>query len=116
MTTDEKLPIQQLSEARPGNIVPGSAFDRLLTDREFLEKARKAIHRRRGLIHGKLRDGHSRRVCALGSMLGQFVGCSAPTELAAELQAVNDSVPKATPEKRRMKVLAWIDDKLRKSA
>jgi hypothetical protein len=113
---DKQLIAEKLRAARPQGVVVANPFDRLLSDVEFLEKALAAIRRRRGLIHGTLKDRHSGRVCALGSMLGDWEGICAPGDLCLKLQRINDSVPKATPEARRTKVIRWLERQIKQRA
>lgn len=87
--------------------------DKALTNREFLEKSPAAIKRRRGLIHGDLFEGS--KVCALGALAHACGGSVTVTgSLPREMQELNDSMPRATPAKRREKVIAWLEKQLRK--
>lgn len=85
--------------------------DPAISPKEFLEETLKAIKRRRGLIHGSWREGS--RVCALGAFGACHNGAVIPGDLATELQQYNDSMPKASPEKRRAKVIEWIEKRLK---
>jgi len=99
----------RLMSARSGHVTPSN--DPAISPREFLERALKAIKRRRGLIHGTWND--SGRVCALGAFGGCNDGVTIPGELATQLQEFNDSMPRATPVTRRKRVIAWIERRLK---
>lgn len=98
-------------EARPG-CISREFRQPALPDRDFLEKALAAIKKRRGLIHGSL-DDHG-RVCALGAFALKNKDACINVEIAEALQKFNDSMPKASPEVRRAKVILWIEKRLTK--
>lgn len=81
----------------------------------FYRMALAAVLDRTGLIHGKLQEnGH---VCAVGALNAELVaqrsgGVCANHEAIAALQLINDSVPDASPEKRRQVVIDWLQGKL----
>lgn len=95
-------------DAREGHI--GSSAKEPIPDRQFLEKALAAIKKRRGLIHGSMED-HG-RVCALGAFASKHDNTCISLKLAEALQEFNDSMPKASPEVRREKVIRWLEKKL----
>lgn len=100
-----------IREARPGHITP--AWGRsAIPDREFLEKTLAAIRKRRGLIHGSLMNGGG-QVCALGAFAKMHDNTCINLDIAEQLQAFNDSMPKASKQTRRAKVIKWIEQRLR---
>lgn len=104
---------QSLIPGRSEYVGPAGSSDVALTDREFLEKSLADIKRRRGLIHGDLNDGG--RVCALGALAKACGGTVTVTGcLPREMQEFNDSMPKATPAKRRERVIQWLEKRIAK--
>jgi hypothetical protein len=84
------------------------------SDAVFLAKTLEAVKSCSGLIHGQLENGGG--VCAIGALAValQWEGseiCVEP-EILERLQAINDSMPKASPAERRLAVIAWIEKKL----
>lgn len=89
-------------EARAGYI-SDAGFKVPMPDREFLLKALAAIKRRRGLIHGSMKDHE--RVCALGAFASKHDHSCINARIAEALQTFNDSMPKATTQTRRARVI-----------
>jgi hypothetical protein len=84
------------------------------SDAIFLSAVLGAVKKRDGLIHGKYRNGG---VCALGALGAELAKrnccmCAFPS-IVEQLQEVNDSVPWATPAEQRMKVIEWIEGRLK---
>jgi hypothetical protein len=74
---------------------------------------RESVAKRRGLIHGKLRDG-ARHFCAIGAFWEDHSGVVLHSSLIDEVARVNDSVPAtATPQARWKKVNEWLRIKIR---
>jgi hypothetical protein len=100
------------SPNRPGYVSYAPRNAVALSDREFLEKTLTAVKRRRGLIHGDMTQRS--RVCALGALA---VACGGEVcvsgMLPTDLQKFNDSMPHATPERRRLKVIAWLEKRIK---
>lgn len=87
--------------------------DTAIPDDTALFLIRDAVDRRRGLIHGRLSDGHGEH-CAIGSFWADNPGITLHTALVDEVAAVNDSVPpNATPQERWKKVRSWLRWKIR---
>lgn len=85
--------------------------DKALSEREFLTKTLAAVKRRRGLIHGDLMDG--KRACALGALAASCGGSvTVAGETPRKLQEFNDSMPKATPAVRRLRVIEWLEKRI----
>jgi hypothetical protein len=88
--------------------------DSPVSEKSFLESTLMAVKRRRGLIHGKLRNGG---VCALGALVDSCEKTGHPitfwTAQGEAVQDANDSVPKATKAKRRAVVIKWIEKRLK---
>lgn len=71
----------------------------------------EAVKHQPGLIHGKFDDdwgGH----CAIGSYWADHPKTALDGDFIDEVALVNDSLPRATPEKRRAFVLRWLRWKL----
>jgi hypothetical protein len=98
-----------LFEARAGYISSG-LFKTAISDRAFLERTLVAVKARRGLIHGSMVD-HG-RVCALGAFAAKYPDTCVRIGIGEALQEFNDSMPRATPEGRRVKVIRWIEKQL----
>lgn len=66
----------------------------------------QAVSKRRGLIHGHLRDrnGHA---CAIGCTFDDGVE-TLPVKVIDEVALYNDSFPKLTEHERWKKVVAWL--------
>lgn len=71
---------------------------------------RDAVERRRGLIHGALRNGFG--VCAIGAFFDDNPHVALQTDIVDEVAAYNDSLRKLTPYQRRTRVLRWLTAKL----
>lgn len=95
-----------MSRLRPecGSGKPGSA----LPDDTALYLIRDSVNRRRGLIHGRLHDGHGHH-CAIGCFWEDNPSSSLNRGLVDEVAAVNDSVPpNASAKERWKKVQGWL--------
>jgi hypothetical protein len=72
-----------------------------------------SVAKRKGLIYGKLSDGHGEH-CAIGAFWEDHPGVALHTALIDEVAAVNDSVgPKASPQARWRKVNSWLRFKIK---
>jgi hypothetical protein len=71
---------------------------------------RDAVERRGALIHGKLRDDGG--VCAVGAFFADNDHLALPTTICDQVAAYNDSMPDATAQQRRDRVLAWLNARL----
>lgn len=97
-------------DVRPGYTMPG--FGKSMTDKEFLQKTLDAVKRRRGLIHGELKDDKD-RVCALGAFCLENEDNCVSSSLAKEIQDFNDSMPNAGLATRRLRMIKWLEKRLK---
>lgn len=65
-----------------------------------------------GLIHGKLHANGMH--CAIGSLWERLPKVALPNDLIDEVAAINDSMPKATPKQRRLRMMKWLRWKVKK--
>lgn len=74
---------------------------------------RDSVAKRKGLIHGRLRDGRG-GTCAIGAFFCDNPNAVVHSHLIDEVAAVNDSIPpSATPQERWKKVNGWLRWKLK---
>jgi hypothetical protein len=78
---------------------------------DSLYMIRDAVERRRGLISGQLEDRVG-GVCAVGAFFADNPKLALSAGLIDEVAAYNDSMRRATPYQRRVKVLRWLTAKL----
>ena len=71
---------------------------------------RDAVERRRGLIHGQLRNVNG--VCAIGAFFDDNKHLALHTAIIEEVAGYNDSMRSLTPYQRGLKMLRWLTAKL----
>jgi hypothetical protein len=78
----------------------------------FLKITLEGVMGEKGLLHGTFQIGAhfnpDRPVCALGAFAKKMPDNVVMTDDAAEIQAKNDSWPKATPAQRRSYMIGWL--------
>lgn len=99
---------------RPGYLSYAPFNSVALTDKELLEKTLAAVKRRRGLIHGDMKQ--QSRVCALGALAASSAGGEVTVQgaLPRLLQEFNDSMPRVSPATRRLKVIEWLEKRIKR--
>lgn len=91
----------------------GSGDGVALPEDTALYLLRDSVARRRGLIHGRLRDGRG-HTCAMGAFWDDNPKLTVSWKLLDEVAAVNDSVPPtASPQERWKKVNSWLRFKIK---
>lgn len=81
-----------------------------VSGRYALEMIRKAVAKRRSLIHGQLDDGSKH--CALGCLWDDQPTCTIPPAIVERVAAVNDAHPNVTPHERWKRVMEWFNHEL----
>jgi hypothetical protein len=96
---------------RDGYITSNGSGDKPLSDLEFLHKALESVRGVSGLAHVTMFGAHG--VCALGALVRRNGGCvTLQGPLPRMLQQFNDSMPEASPQERRDRVILWLNEQL----
>lgn len=82
-----------------------------LPDDHVLDLVLASVSRRRTLAHGHLNVGAKH--CALGWFWKDHPKAVVNTSLVDEIAAFNDSFPRATPQRRWQRVVAWLRKRVR---
>ena len=98
-----------MSKLRP-TLIEARGEPALTTEQTYF-RVLQAVSRRRGLIHGKLKDASGGR-CALGCYFAESE-IALPTSVIEEIAAYNDSFPTLCPQQRWRKVMAWLRHKVK---